>query len=71
MNTSRDDLINYHTAAAEVGLCVSTLRTLVARGGVPYIRISRRIVRFSRAQLGAWLSERTVPAAGPAKGVAR
>lgn len=38
-----------------------TLKALRARGQIPYIRIGGRIIRYRRAELDAWIAERSVP----------
>jgi excisionase family DNA binding protein len=58
------DLLTYDEAASELNLKIGTLYALVAQGRVPHVRLGRRLVRFSRTALQAWLRQRTVePAA--------
>lgn len=52
----------YQEASAHTGLKLGTLRSLVSRNQIPYIRISPRIVVFEREALDRWLDEKRVPA---------
>ncbi len=56
-----EDLLTYAEAADMLGLELSTLYTLVSRRTVPHIRFGRRLVRFRRRELRAWVDERAVP----------
>ena len=56
--------VNYATAAKYLGIPEGTLRSMVCRKQVPYIRLSPRIVVFSVATLDAWLADRSVAAGG-------
>jgi excisionase family DNA binding protein len=65
-----EDLLTYEQAAARLNLKLNTLYALVAQSRVPHVRLGRRLVRFSRVALEAWLSERAVvPAAAAARDV--
>ena len=57
---TQPDLINYADASAMLDLSVGTLRSLVSRGQIPHVRLSGRIVRFSRAGLQAWVFSHTL-----------
>jgi excisionase family DNA binding protein len=60
------DLIGDEEARALLGnLPSATLRSLRHRRQVPFYRLSGRLVRYSRAELLAWLEQRHVPAAPP------
>lgn len=62
-------LMNYADTAELLGLKTSTLYAMVSRQQRPYVRLGKRLVRFDRDQLLAWLSERTVVPAGTDTGL--
>jgi excisionase family DNA binding protein len=49
-------LMTYDETAAYLRMPKGTLYALVSRGGVPHHRIGKRIVRFERSQLDAWIA---------------
>jgi excisionase family DNA binding protein len=53
-------LLNYADAALLLGMRVATLYSLVSRRQIPHVRISRRLVRFSRQELERWIEQRSV-----------
>jgi excisionase family DNA binding protein len=55
-----DDMLSYAEAAAFLGVKVATLYSMVARREVPFARLGKRLVRFSRAGLKTWVANRTV-----------
>jgi excisionase family DNA binding protein len=55
-----NDLMTYDEAAKALHLKLGTLYALVAQGRMPHVRLGRRLVRFSRAALEAWLREHAV-----------
>jgi excisionase family DNA binding protein len=55
-----NDLMTYDEAAKALHLKLGTLYALVAQGRIPHVRLGRRLVRFSRAALEAWLREHAV-----------
>lgn len=55
-------MLDYTSAAEFLGVKVGTLYSMVSRGQVPHTRIGRRLVRFPRPALEAWLGEHFVPA---------
>lgn len=55
-----EDLMTYDQASKFLNFKLGTLYAFVSQGRVPHVRLGRRVVRFSRAALEAWLSERTV-----------
>ena len=55
-----NDLLTYQDAAKFLNLRLGTLYALVSEGRVPHLRLGRRLVRFERAQLEAWLLQRAV-----------
>jgi excisionase family DNA binding protein len=55
-----DDLLTYEEAAKALNLKLGTLYALVAQSRVPHVRLGRRLVRFSRAELDEWLRRHRV-----------
>ena len=64
------DRLNYEQAAAYLGIKLATLRSMVCRKQVPHMRLTARLVVFDRAQLDAWLGERSVAAIAPSSAYA-
>jgi excisionase family DNA binding protein len=58
--TKKDDLIDYLEASRVTGIQIDTLYSLVSRKQIPHIRLSKRIVRFSRSKLGNWIDQASV-----------
>ena len=56
-------LITYDEAAKRLGFALGTLYALVHAGRIPHVRLGKRLVRFSRAELQRWLDSHSVPAA--------
>ena len=50
---------NKHQLAARLGVSVRTIDNLLKRG-LPYIRLTRKLLRFPRAAVDEWLAERQV-----------
>jgi excisionase family DNA binding protein len=59
-----DELLTYAQASSHLNLKINTLYGLVAQGRVPHVRLGRRLVRFYRRDLDAWLQEHAVPEKG-------
>lgn len=55
-----DELLTYSEAARMLNLKIGTLYALVAQSRVPHVRLGRRLVRFSRAELDEWLRQHRV-----------
>ena len=55
-----EDIITYEQASQLLNIKVGTLYALVSQNRVPHIRLGRRLVRFDRAALQAWLRGRSV-----------
>jgi len=55
-----DELLTYDQAAKLVNLKLGTLYALVSQKRVPHVRLGRRLVRFSRSELTAWLQRHAV-----------
>jgi excisionase family DNA binding protein len=54
-------LMGYEEAASFIGVTLGTMYSMVARRMIPHHRIGRRLVRFSRDELQAWLQRHAVP----------
>lgn len=57
-------LLGYPEAADYLGLKIGTLRSLVCREQIPYIRIGPRIIRFAIDDLETLIAERRVAVGG-------
>jgi excisionase family DNA binding protein len=62
-HTNSPDMGGYAFASAVTAIPVPTLYALVHQRRIPHNRLSRRMVRFKRAELERWLAERAVPTA--------
>jgi excisionase family DNA binding protein len=66
------DLLTYSEASTRLNLKLGTLYALVSQGRVPHVRLGRRLVRFSRGDLDAWLRQHALaPQASEGPWVAR
>ena len=54
------EMLDYRTAARLINVTLGTLYSMVARGEIPFVRLGRRLVRFPRPQLEAWIESNTV-----------
>ena len=61
---TQDRLITYRQAAERLGMPVGTLYSLVSTRRIPHVRLGRRLVRFRRRELEAWVDEHRVDARG-------
>ena len=55
LTEANDELLSYTEAAALLKMPIGSLYGLVSKKQIPHVRISRRIVRFSRSELIAFL----------------
>jgi excisionase family DNA binding protein len=55
-----EDLLTYDQASKVLNIKTGTLYALVAQNRIPHLRLGRRLVRFSRAELEKWLREHAV-----------
>lgn len=63
MSVKSDQLLPLSALAKRWGWSVSKLHRLVARKGIPHLRLGkRRDVFFRESAIEAWLAEQTVPA---------
>ncbi len=60
MTTNNDELLNYTTAAAFLGMRIGTLYGMVSKKQIPHIRINKRIVRFSKEELKNFIEKHRV-----------
>jgi excisionase family DNA binding protein len=61
MAKSEDDpLMDIRGVSAWTDLSVGSIYHFVSAGRIPFIRISRRCIRFRRRDIEAWLLEKTV-----------
>ncbi len=54
-------LLNYEEAAEYLGIKLNTLRNLVCRRAVPFVKIGTRTY-FTKPKLDAWIEEKSVEA---------
>jgi excisionase family DNA binding protein len=64
MNNQSENL-TYTEAAHFLGIPVGTVYSMVARRQLPHLRLGKRLVRFSRHDLEAWVAARRVEAVTP------
>jgi excisionase family DNA binding protein len=55
-----EDLLTYAEASKMLNMKLGTLYALVAQDRLPHIRLGRRLVRFSRPALEAWLHAHSI-----------
>ena len=55
-----DELLDYESASCLTGIKVPTLYSLVSKKQIPHIRLSKRIVRFSRTKINNWIQQAEV-----------
>lgn len=60
---TRAELLTYREVAGMIGVPLGTLYEKVARREIPHVRLGRRLVRFERSAIDAWLRDRRVPGA--------
>lgn len=66
-----NDLMNVREAALYIGLAKQTLDSARSRGDAsypPYTKLGSKSVRYSKADLDAWLASRRVVPSGPKEG---
>lgn len=61
--SERPEVFGYTGASRVLGVPVGTIYGWVAQGLIPHVRLGKRLVRFERSVLEAWMDERRVPAA--------
>ena len=60
-----EPLLSYDQMAAELGVTVRTLRELVYRGVVPYLKLGHRTVKFQSSRVVKALAKREVREIAP------
>jgi excisionase family DNA binding protein len=61
MSTSEGDpLMDIRGVSVWTSLSIGTLYHFVSQGRIPFIRISKRCIKFRRSDIEAWLLEKTV-----------
>ncbi len=58
MSSQLPDLMTYRECADYLKVSVYAVMTWAQHGVIPCIRLSRRCVRFDKAQVAAWLAAR-------------
>ncbi len=58
------ELLSYRQVEQLTGLPVGTLYAMVAQQTIPHVRLGKRLVRFPKADLMAWLRQHTVSPRG-------
>ncbi len=59
---SVDEKLSYEQVARELGVPKATLYAWVHRRQIPFIRLGKRLIRFSRRSLEQWVHQRSVEA---------
>jgi excisionase family DNA binding protein len=54
------DLMTYEDTRKLLNMKIGTLYALVSRGQIPHLRLGRRLVRFERSKLEAWVQQHAV-----------
>jgi excisionase family DNA binding protein len=52
------DLLTYHQAASELGMCAETIRRYARTGDLRVVRLNERVHRVPRAEIERWLNSR-------------
>lgn len=71
MAPSDNDLVGYEIAERITGVRRTTLASMVHRRQIPYVRLGKRIVRFSPSELRSWVDSRRVAPVAASEGSAR
>jgi excisionase family DNA binding protein len=54
------ELLTVREAAHLLGMPDRTLYTLIYKRSIPHLRFSKRIIRFSRTEIKAWIEKSSV-----------
>lgn len=54
------ELLTYRELSALLSIPLGTLYSMVARGEIPHVRFGKRLVRFRRSEVEAWVTSATV-----------
>jgi len=60
MEQEQDELLTYRDVATLLGVRLGTIYSMVARRQIPFVRVGRRLVRFSKRRTKEWLDTRAV-----------
>lgn len=60
MDQEHDELLTYRDVAALLGVRLGTIYSMVSRRQIPFVRVGRRLVRFSKRRVEQWLQGRAV-----------
>ena len=60
MEKETDELLTYSQVASLLGVRLGTAYSMVARRQIPFVRVGRRLVRFSKRRIEAWIVSRAV-----------
>jgi excisionase family DNA binding protein len=55
-----DEKLSYEEVARELGVPKATLYAWVHRRQIPFIRLGKRLIRFSRKSLDQWVLARSI-----------
>lgn len=55
-----DEMLTYPQVADLLSLQLQTVYSMVSRRRIPFIRLGKRVVRFSKRRIEAWLASATV-----------
>lgn len=61
-DNNTNDCLRYREASIYTGIGLPTLYALVHQQRIPHIRLSGRLVLFSKRALDSWLAQHAVPA---------
>lgn len=60
MNQEQDELLTYRDVAELLGVRLGTIYSMVSRRQIPFVRVGRRLVRFSKRRMHEWLKTHAV-----------
>jgi excisionase family DNA binding protein len=60
-----DEMMTYAEVASMTGLPLGTLYSLVSQRRIAHVRLGKRLVRFRRTEIVAWLAAHNVPVQAP------
>lgn len=58
MSSVNDEILSYQEASRFLGIKLGTLYVLVMQKRIPYIRLGKRFVRFSKKDLISWVDSK-------------
>ena len=60
VSTQPDEHFSPKQLATFMGVPIGTVYSMVCKRQIPHLRLSKRLVRFSRAEIEKWMRERRV-----------